>query len=78
MGSEVRAMRYFVWTLLVWVPITVIAILLPDTNCSGDFCFGPSSHDIILGLVFLIGLPVYFIGLILIWGVSSSGSRWER
>ena len=71
-------MRYVAWTLLVWVPITVVAILLPPDESCGEFCFGPSSHDIILGLVFLIGLPVYFIGLIVIWGASNSGSRWER
>jgi hypothetical protein len=68
------SMKYFAWSLLVWVPVTVLASVSIATDpCPPAGCFGPSGTDIGLALVFLLGLPVYLIGLLVIWTWNRAG-----
>jgi hypothetical protein len=65
-------MKYFVWSLLVWLPVFCARERrYRHDNCPPAGCFGPSGTDIGLALIFLLGLPVYVIGLLAIW-------MWDR
>jgi hypothetical protein len=53
-------MKYIVWTLFVWVPVTAVAANIS----SGATQLGTG---FIVALVLLVGLPIYVIGLVAMW-----------
>ena len=68
-------MKYIVWTLLVWVPVLVLMGLATSGSSCGENCIGPSNRDLVVLLVVLIGLPIYGLGLLLLWWLGKPTPR---
>jgi hypothetical protein len=72
-------MKYVVWSMLVWVPAVLIAVVaLATIECSNpNGCFGPDGGDIAVVVVFVLALPIYLIGLLamLLWDRSGRPPR---
>jgi hypothetical protein len=70
------AMKYVVWTLVIWSPIIPLAGFLASLP-SGWTVFGASSGDAVAFLVFGIGFPIYVVVLavMLLW--DRSRGRWS-
>jgi len=49
------------------------SVAIGSDNCPSSGCFGPSGTDISLALIFLLGLPLYVIGLLAMWMWDQSG-----
>ncbi len=71
-------MKYFVWALMVWVPVSVLAIAMNvGSDCPTYGCFGPSSEYVAIVLILVFGLPIYLIGLLVLWWWDRMG-RWSK
>jgi len=58
-------MKYLVWTLLMWIPLIALA--------AGTSQLGRGA---IFVLALLLGLPIYLIGLVVMWWRDMG--RWSR
>ncbi len=73
------AMKYFVWTLLVWVPVFVLTGLgmSAESDCGPGGCIGFSAGFVFVALL-VIAVPVYVLGLLVLrwWDRTSGPPPW--
>ncbi len=61
-------MKYVAWSFLVWVPaMLLVSLAAASGSCENpNGCFGPSGGDI-AAAVFVVALPIYLLGLLVMW-----------
>ena len=62
-------MKYGVWTLLLWIPVGMLAIAVASVP-AGRTVFGVSGGEAAAFLLLAVGSPIYLIGVLVIWWVD--------